>query len=96
MIGGYDLKYTKGPIHWHKADQEVSQWSMNLTQIKFGDDVLMAKPHPTGVFPDTGTSLNSLPSTVYWALVKMMQDKYNLLVQSTANQPLLYFPCTKD
>jgi hypothetical protein len=72
MIGGYDLKYTKGPIHWHKADQEFSQWALNLTGIKFGDDVLMAKPHPKGAFPDTGTSLNTLPSTVYWALITMM------------------------
>ena len=80
MIGGYDLKYTKGPITWHQADQEQSQWSLNFTGVKFGDDILMNKPHPRGLFPDTGTSLNSLPSSVYWAWIDTMINKYNLLV----------------
>lgn len=72
MLGGYDLKYTKGPIQWHKADREESHWTINLTGVKFGDKVLMPKPHLPGIFADTGTALNSLPHSVYWAWIELM------------------------
>ena len=64
-LGDYDLHaYAKGPIQWHRASIDHETWALNLTSISFGEEPLYFDFN-SGVLPDTGSSVISLPQATY-------------------------------